>query len=593
MNLLASMMPHVLSGDACVWLDPSVELLEGAVSSGSLLCHGWLETGLYIPEGEGLTEFVFSLADAPVKVAKLRRDYSEDWLVNGMLSSLLEQGFAYQIGPEAPCAPELAELRSRCCCRRAQTRRRKLTLDLDASDVSERVETLWRAAAVPPDLTLLCRYLEDHREVLKDLAVRRGTGELPAHHVVVRAGAITSTVATRDAVLALGAAVVLEDVPWPAPEGEIPGLTDLVAHRIDTHVVLTPDETILKDEGRNRCIAWVRDNFISGLGLWLDPDRIWPGQRPSAPTNYDQLFQTMCRIEGEIGDVVAVNMPGDEHLLGNLVTDRPVTRHSRRPEWRRDPFRHAYVCWRIAQIKNMEGACPWSQRPEFEEKWVRLADDLLPNNPDLLGLRPGSVIADVCGGMGRVARRLAPSIGTDGVIVSVEMRRFLSERARRFACEAGLTMLQFRPGLAERLPLPDASVDAAVNEWTGAIWELGLGPAMVREMIRVVRPGGRIAVSHRLVKLQLDQLAAPWVQYDEIHTWVRRAFEHPDLTIVAERVWGQTVPSLKGENASNWTEQYMPRLLDPEDRLFTEAETEARGPCADVFLTLIAERRAT
>lgn len=591
MNLLAPVSPQVLSQGTCVWLDPSVELLEGAVSSGSLLCHGWLETGLYIPEGEGLNAFVFSLADAPVNVTRLRRDYSEDWLVNGMLSSLLEHGFAYQTGPEVPGAAELAGLRSECCRRRAQTRRRKVTIDLDASDASGRVKALWQVATVPPDITLLCRFLEDHTEVLQDLATRRRAAELPAHHVVVQTGAVASTAATRDAVLALGAAVVLEDVPWPAPEGDIPGLAELIAHRIDTHVVLTPDETILTDEGRNRCIAWARGNFISGVGLWLDPDRIWPGPGHPAQINYNQLFQAMCRIEGEIGDVIAVNMPGDEHLLGNLATDRPDPHQY--PDWNQDPLRHAYVCWRIGKIKNMESACPWSQRPEFEEKWVRLADDLLPNNPDLLGLQPGSVIADVCGGMGRVARRLAPSIGADGMIVSIEMRRFLSERARKFACEAGLTMLQFRPGLAERLPLPDASVDAAVNEWTGAIWELGLGPAMVREMIRVVRPGGRIAVSHRLVKLQLGQLAAPWVQYDEIYSWVRRAVEHPDLTIVAERVWGQTVPSLKGENASNWTEQYMPRLLDPEDRLFTDAETEARGPGADVFLTLIAERRAT
>jgi lysyl-tRNA synthetase class 2 len=96
--------------------------------------------------------------------------------------------------------------------------------------------------------------------------------------------------------------------------------------------------------------------------------------------------------------------------------------------------------------------------------------------------------------------------------------------------------LQFRPGLAQRLPLPDGSVDAAVSEWTGEIWRLGIGPAMVSEMARVVRPGGRIAVTHRLVQLRLGALDQPWVQYPDIYRWVRDAFLLPELTIVAENV---------------------------------------------------------
>jgi ubiquinone/menaquinone biosynthesis C-methylase UbiE len=274
-------------------------------------------------------------------------------------------------------------------------------------------------------------------------------------------------------------------------------------------------------------------------------------------------------------------------LLGN--TDRGRLSEETSDAARR--FRKTYMRWRIPLIKAFEGNNVWSQIPGVEDKWIRSGEDLLPNHPELLLLKPGSSIADVCGGMGRVARRLASAVGPDGIIISIELRRFLTERARRFAYEGNFTNLQFRTGRAERLPLPDKAVDAAVNEWTGEIWELGLGPTMVKEMVRVVRPGGRIAVTHRLVQLHLDALDKPWVQYEHIYKWVRDAFQHPELTIVAERVWGQIAPSKGGENASFWVEQYMPRLVDTHDRLFPHEDPDRGSSLVDVYLTMVAERR--
>ena len=197
-------------------------------------------------------------------------------------------------------------------------------------------------------------------------------------------------------------------------------------------------------------------------------------------------------------------------------------------------------------------------------------------------------MVDVCGGLGRVARRLAPAVGQDGLIISIEMLRCLSDRARHFVREKKMTNVQFRTGLAQRIPLPDESVDAAVNEWTGAIWELGIGPAMVKEMARVVRPGGRIAVTHRLVQIPLTELGQPWVQYEDIYDWMRSAFAHPQLKVIAERVWGQVVASMAGEHATHWRKQYMPRLIDPDD--LTYERDENPGVRADVYLTIVAER---
>jgi precorrin-6B methylase 2 len=271
---------------------------------------------------------------------------------------------------------------------------------------------------------------------------------------------------------------------------------------VAVHALMTPDLSILDETARQRALGWAASVVISGLCLQLEPESLWPGF-DTDEDDFIGVFEAVQAIENEFGDVAIVNLPSDEVLLGNA--ESPAL-PDRLPDFAHR-FRLSYVRWRLPRLKACENENSWSQIPEVEDKLVRAQDDLLPNHPELLRLRPGSVLIDVCGGLGRVARRLSSAVGDDGLIVSVEMYRCLSDRARRFACERNFKNLHFRPGLAQRLPLPDATADAAVNEWTGGIWELGLGSAMIREMARVVRPSGRIAVTHRLVRLQLDALA--------------------------------------------------------------------------------------
>jgi ubiquinone/menaquinone biosynthesis C-methylase UbiE len=301
--------------------------------------------------------------------------------------------------------------------------------------------------------------------------------------------------------------------------------------------------------------------------------------------SFIDVFNAVRALEDEFGDVTIANLPSDKVLLGATASHFCYPRLSDLA----NRIRKAYLRWRIPFLKSCEVDNPWSQIPEAEEKLVRSQDDLLPNHPELLLLRPGSFVLDVCGGLGRVARRLAPVVGQEGLVISIEMLRCLTDRACQFACERNITNLHFRTGLAQRIPLPDSTVDAAVNEWTGGIWELGIGPAMVKEMTRVVRPGGRIAVSHRLVQIPLSQLAEAWVQYEKIYDWMVHAFVHPELTIITQRVWGQIVPSLVGENATHWRKQYLPRLINPHDRIYKADENP--GVKADVFLTIIAQRQ--
>jgi SAM-dependent methyltransferase len=577
-------LPVGLTNDAFVMLDPAVEVLEVEIAEHRLLLHGYFEAGMVVPPGEGLLAFVTALMEQPVNLGTLRSQFDDQQIIEKMLASLCEHGFMHVTSPAKPSAEELGEFRRIAEQRRGQTLRRSIAIDLDGPISIERLCARLSAETSAPEVLLRCARLADHKATLAELARLRQTGMVRMHHTAVQTSELSGDREICRSLIGLGASVALEGVPWPAPDHPIPGLGEMTRECVAVHALMTPDRSILNHGVRSRALAWAGSAFISGLCLRLEPDVLWPAG-DADENDFIELFNAVHAIENEFGDVAVVNLPSDEVLLGNTSSSSPPDRLTDFA----DSFRMSYLRWRLPLLKSCESENSWSQIPEVEDKLVRAQDDLLPNDPGLLLLKPGSVVVDVCGGLGRVARRLSPAVGKEGLVISIEMFRCLSDRARRFACERSFTNIHFRPGLAQRIPLPDSSVDAAVNEWTGGIWELGLGPTMIREMTRVVRPGGRIAVTHRLVRLHLASLGQPWVQYEEIYRWMRAAFVHPELTVITERVWGQIAPSLIGDNATLWRRQYMPRLINPYD--ITYKHDDAPGARADVFLTIIAQRQ--
>lgn len=571
-----------LSNDAFVMLDPAVEVLGIEIAEHRLLYHSHFEVGMAMPPGEGLSDFVTALAGTPVSVGVLRKGFDDQRLIDTILTALWQHGFLHLTSQVAPSADELAQLRRVA----EDIRRRRLcgtiAVDLDTASVDD-IRARIEAEATAPELRLRCARLADHAATLAELASLRQAGHLRLHHTLVESSDLTRGADVVLALRRLGAAVIVDGVPWPAPEQSIAGLDELARAGVPVHALMTPDRSLLDAAARARALAWAGSVFLSGLCLKLDADALWSAAEATDDA-FAGVFEAARALEDAFGDMRIVNLPSDEVLLGNAMSSFSPAALSDTA----NRFRVAYLRWRLPLLKSIEGDNTFSQTPEAEEKLVRLQEDLLPNHPELLRVGPGSVIVDVCGGNGRVARRLSPLVGNDGVVISVEMLRCVTDRARRFACELGFTNLQFRTGLAQRIPLPDATADAAVNEWTGAIWQLGLGPEMVAEMARVVRPGGRIAVTHRLVRLPLARLAQPWVQFDDIYTLMQAAFARPELTVVVERVWGQTVSTLVGEKASAWRKHYLPRVVNPFDVTYTHEDNP--GPQADVCLTIIAER---
>lgn len=577
-----------LPDEAFIMLDPAVEVLDVEIAEHRMLSHGHFEVGMVVPPGEGLLTFVTALIQQPVNLGALRAKFDDQEIIDKMLASLRQHGFLHVTTQAQPSAEALADLREMAQQARSQTLRRPIVVDLDAPRSIERLIEQLRACLAAespaPELLLRCARLADHGQVFAELARLRQAGAVRMHLTVVRTSELSGDRELCRSLIRLGASVVLEGLPWPAPDHPVAGLAEMTGECVAVHASMTPDLSILDGAVRARAIAWAGSVFLSGFCLRLEAEALWPAG-DAEDADFIAVFNAVQAIENEFGDALIENLPSDEVLLGNTMSSS----HPDQLSPLADSFRRSYLRWRIPLLKSFENDNSWSQVPEVEDKVVRFQEDLLPNNPELLLLRPSSVVVDVCGGLGRVARRLSPAVGNEGLVISLEMFRCLSDRARRFAWEGGYTNLHFRPGLAQRIPLPDASADAAVNEWTGAIWELGLGPTLIREMARVVRPGGRIAATHRLVQLRLSSLDQPWVQYEKIYAWMREAFTHPELTIVSERVWGQITPSLVGENANLWRKQYMPRLINPFDLIYQQDETP--DTCADVYLTVVAQRQ--
>ncbi|WP_428387939.1 arsenite methyltransferase [Mucisphaera sp.] len=129
------------------------------------------------------------------------------------------------------------------------------------------------------------------------------------------------------------------------------------------------------------------------------------------------------------------------------------------------------------------------------------------NPTAIVSLKPGEIVLDLGSGGGFDCFIAGPKVGAEGRVIGIDMTPEMLAKARQnidgYRQQSGLDNVEFRLGEIEHLPVADGTVDVVISNCV-----INLSPdkpQVWREIARVLKPGGRVAVSDLALLKPLPQ----------------------------------------------------------------------------------------
>ncbi len=147
---------------------------------------------------------------------------------------------------------------------------------------------------------------------------------------------------------------------------------------------------------------------------------------------------------------------------------------------------------------------PLARMLDYDDAWLEgipeesIASFAGTGNPFRMGaIAPNERVVDIGCGAGIDSLIAARMTGAEGRVVGIDMTPAMLARARSSAQAVGFANVEFREGYAEALPVPDAWADVIISNGVFNLFPDKLGG--LREMVRVLKPGGRLQIGDILV----------------------------------------------------------------------------------------------